>query len=174
MYEWYYVGQYGQLGPLDFDQMVELAESGVILPSTYVWKEGMSDWREARLVPELLSKIPSAGPPPPPPTAVANSSVTKPNWSNPPGDLQQQYYASQSYLYQGTIASPFSRVLAGVLNIFLPGVGRIYLGYQAIGVLQLVLTICTFGVFWLWPFIDGILILVGTVRLDGYGRTLPD
>lgn len=170
MFEWYYVGQYGQLGPLDLDQMIDLAESGVILATTYVWKNGMSDWREARFVPEILVKIPNVPPPPPVPTSASSAH----SWATPPPDVQQQYLVSQSYLYRGAIVSPFSRVVAGVLNIFLPGIGRIYLGYQAIGILQLVLTICTFGIFWLWPFIDGILILVGTVRHDGYGRALPD
>lgn len=174
MFEWYYVGQYGQLGPLDLNQMIELAESGVILPNTYVWKDGMSDWREARFIPELIVKIPNVPPPSPPPMPAAVATSQAPAWSMPPSEMQQKYFASQSYLYQGAIASPFSRVLAGVLNIFLPGIGRIYLGYQAIGVLQLVLTICTLGIFWIWPFIDGILILVGTVRHDGYGRSLQD
>ena len=49
-----------------------------------------------------------------------------------------------------------------------------YLGYAAIGVLQLVVTICTGGVGVLWPLVDGILILSGTVKHDGYGRTLKE
>lgn len=58
--------------------------------------------------------------------------------------------------------------------MFVPGVGRMYLGYWAQGVIQLVVTIVTCGVLWIWPFIDGILMLAGSVKLDGYGRRLED
>ncbi|RYG37576.1 TM2 domain-containing protein [bacterium] len=65
-----------------------------------------------------------------------------------------------------------SRALGGVLQLIIPGAGRIYLGYSAIGVLQLILWPC--GVGWIWGFIDGIVILTGGVRMDGYGRHLTD
>ena len=48
-----------------------------------------------------------------------------------------------------------------------------YLGYAAYGVLQLVFTLC-FGIGYLWSIIDGIIILTGGIKLDGYGRQLPD
>jgi TM2 domain-containing membrane protein YozV len=54
-----------------------------------------------------------------------------------------------------------------------PGVGRMYMGYGAIGVLQLVLTLCG-GVGYIWSFIDGIIILSGGVKMDGYGRQMKD
>lgn len=85
----------------------------------------------------------------------------------------RSYYGSGS-VELGGVTSPSSRVLAGVLQILLPGVGRMYLGYTAIGVLQLVLTICTIGILWIWPIVDGILILAGAVKHDGYGRVLTD
>jgi TM2 domain-containing membrane protein YozV len=52
-----------------------------------------------------------------------------------------------------------SKLVAGLLGILLGplGVGRFYLGYTAIGVLQIVVTICTCGLGGLWGFIDGIL-----------------
>jgi TM2 domain-containing membrane protein YozV len=76
-------------------------------------------------------------------------------------------------LYAGAPRSDRNRTLAGVLN-FIPGAGRIYLGYWAIGVLQLVCTFMTCGVLWVWSIIDGIIILSGGVKTDGYGRALPD
>ena len=65
--------------------------------------------------------------------------------------------------------------MAGLLGILLGpiGVGRFYLGYTAIGVLQIVVTICTCGLGGLWGFIDGILILCGTVN-DPEGLPLDD
>lgn len=58
-----------------------------------------------------------------------------------------------------------SKVLAGLLGIFLGGFGvhRFYLGYIGIGILQLILTICTLGFTSIWGFIEGILILCDSV-----------
>ena len=53
------------------------------------------------------------------------------------------------------------------------GLGRIYLGYAAIGVLQLVLSFCV-GLGYVWSIIDGVIILTGGTNRDGYGRVLPD
>ncbi|WP_031470052.1 DUF1707 domain-containing protein [Sciscionella sediminilitoris] len=70
--------------------------------------------------------------------------------------------------------SPKSRVAAGVLNIVLPcGIGRFYAGNTGIAVAQLLVTIFTFGVGALWPFIDGILLIVNG-GVDGEGRPLRD
>lgn len=63
-----------------------------------------------------------------------------------------------------------NRVLAGILNIVLPGLGRMYLGYSMIGVIQFVLIFTGIGI--LWAFIDGLLMLTGNVKEDGYGREL--
>jgi TM2 domain-containing membrane protein YozV len=73
----------------------------------------------------------------------------------------------------GSIKSDKSRTAGGILQIIIPGVGRMYLGYSAIGVLQLLLSFCA-GVGWLWSVIDGIIILAGGVKMDGYGRYLTD
>lgn len=69
-----------------------------------------------------------------------------------------------------------SRIAAGVLGIFLGGFGvhRFYLGYTTIGIIQLVVTLVTFGVGHLWGFVEGILILAGTINQDAEGRPLRD
>ncbi|SHG64503.1 DUF1707 domain-containing protein [Streptoalloteichus hindustanus] len=67
-----------------------------------------------------------------------------------------------------------SKLIAGLLQILLPfGVGRFYTGHTGMAVAQLVVTFVTFGFGALWPFIDGILLLVngGT---DSHGRRLRD
>ncbi|MFD3509575.1 NINE protein [Nocardia sp. NPDC058666] len=74
---------------------------------------------------------------------------------------------------------PFSdkqKLMAGLLQIFLGGfgVGRFYLGYTGIGIAQLAITIVSLGCLgWIWPLIDGILILTGKVP-DVEGRPLRD
>jgi TM2 domain-containing membrane protein YozV len=75
----------------------------------------------------------------------------------------------------GQPLSDKSKLVAGLLQIFLGGfgIGRFYLGYTTIGVLQIVVTICTLGFGALWGFIDGIIIVVGNVK-DPQGRTLRD
>ncbi len=61
------------------------------------------------------------------------------------------------------------KLVTGLLNIFIPGVGRLYAGHMGIGIAQLLLWCLVVGA--IWSFIDGIIILVngGT---DGEGRPL--
>jgi len=75
----------------------------------------------------------------------------------------------------GMPLSDKSKVTAGLLQLFLGGfgVGRFYLGYTTIGVLQLLVSVLTCGIGAIWPLIDGILILMGNVP-DVHGRPLRD
>jgi len=173
--DWYYIGHYGQLGPLTFEQVEELVQGGVIGRDTYVWRHGLSDWMPAERATELSSAFLLVDPvivPPPPPMNRAQVSPSLP--SRPVAAAGLMYltanpdYNPSTY---GVVRSDRSRALAGVLQIF-PGVGRMYLGYWAHGVLQLVFTMCGIGLFWSW--IDGLIILAGGVKLDGYGRRLPE
>ncbi len=187
MADWYYIGHYGQLGPLTREQIEELIQSGVIVRETYVWRTGMLQWAPADAVAELASSftVPQAfAAPPPPPMAP-----TAP-YSDPQAPASSYPYGTESTLYSnypsstafGTYSNPLSpygavqsdrsRVTAGVLQLFLPGVGRMYLGYMAYGVLQLLMLFITCGIGYLWSFVDGILILAGTPKVDGYGRVL--
>jgi TM2 domain-containing membrane protein YozV len=64
-----------------------------------------------------------------------------------------------------------SKVVAGLLQLFLPiGIGRLYAGHTGIGIAQLLLTLF-FGIGVIWAFIDGIVILAGRPT-DGNGRPL--
>ena len=69
-----------------------------------------------------------------------------------------------------------SRTAAGVLQLVFGcfGVGRFYLGYTSIGVAQLLVSIFTCGFGAIWPFIDAILILTGSVTTDADGNPLRD
>ncbi len=77
---------------------------------------------------------------------------------------------------------PKSKIAAGLLGIFLGGLGihRFYLGYTVLGVVQLVLTLVlgafTFGLVGLWGVVEGIMILAGAqyFRRDAKGNPLRD
>ncbi|WP_415856454.1 TM2 domain-containing protein [Sinomonas sp. G460-2] len=75
-------------------------------------------------------------------------------------------------------AQPKSRIAAGLLGIFLGslGVHRFYLGYTKIGIIQIVVTLVTFGFGALWGFIEGIMILARAeaFRADASGTPLAD
>ncbi len=67
-----------------------------------------------------------------------------------------------------------SRIVAGLLQIFLGmfAAGRFYLGYTSMALLQLVLIFMTRGLALIWPIIDGIMILCGSVSTDAKGKPL--
>lgn len=69
-----------------------------------------------------------------------------------------------------------SKLAAGLLGILLGGLGvhRFYLGYVGIGIAQIAVTLVTFGVGSIWGFIEGILILTGSMNKDAQGRPLKD
>ena len=171
--DWHYIGHYGQLGPLTLEQVEELVQGGVIARDTYVWRHGLPDWMSAERVPDLadafaLSEPVSIPPPPPSPRMPATAMAHRPVQPNLAYMAANPDYNPSMY---GIVRSDRSRAIAGLLQV-IPGVGRMYLGYWAHGVLQLVFTMCGIGLFWSW--IDGLIILAGGVKLDGYGRRLPE
>ncbi|MGB6207377.1 NINE protein [Mycobacterium sp.] len=125
------------------------------------------------------------------------SPQSAPGWyPDPSGAPGQQYWDGQQWQAAPQAAPPVpapyggqgygvdqygrplsdkSKLVAGLLQIFLGGfgVGRFYLGYNNIGVLQIVATVVTCGVGALWGFVDGIIIVAGNVP-DAQGRTLRD
>ncbi len=72
----------------------------------------------------------------------------------------------------GVPYSDKNQLVAGLLQILIPlGIGRMYMGDTKTGISQLVVTLATCGIGAIWPFIDGILILVGD-PVDQHGRPL--
>src|SRR5688500_5233358 len=109
-------------------------------------------------------------PPPPPPYGQPG----QPGYPVPPPGA---YGVSSTTPYgihprTGIPYSDKSKLVAGLLQVLLPlGIGRMYMGQTGIGVAQLLVTIFTCGVGALWPFVDGILILVNDTK-DADGRIL--
>ena len=171
MADWYYIGHYGQLGPLTREQIDDLVLGGVIVRETYVWHTGLGDWLSAERVPELKDAFVQADPyaaPPPTPAMHRPQPPVATGMSGAPAPSYAPATTMGSDVYFSAPVSDKSPTLGGILNIFLPGVGRMYLGYLAYGLLQLLLAFCLVGV--LWSVVDGFVILGGGLRLDGYGR----
>jgi hypothetical protein len=93
---------------------------------------------------------------------------------------QQPYYGAtygapgQPYNVTGYVEQK-SRLVGGLLGILLGGLGihRFYLGYTAIGILQIVVTFLTFGFGAIWGFVEGIMILVGAEPFKRDARGVP-
>ena len=91
--------------------------------------------------------------------------------------LKGQQAENNTAMYDMNVSSERkSRLVAGLLQIFLPGlaVGRFYLGYTQIAIIQILVSIVTCGIGAIWPVIDGILIIVGKVPTDANGTPLRD
>lgn len=138
----------------------------------------------------------NAPPPPPqtePPPPHGDPVAPPPGQGYQDSGYQQQGYQQQGYqpgyggpgYPQGQPGAPYGihpgtgipysdkqKLVAGLLNIFVAGVGRMYIGQVGLGVAQLLVTILTCGVGALWPIIDGILILTKDDARDAQGRIL--
>jgi TM2 domain len=112
------------------------------------------------------------GPPPggygPPPGGYGG-----PPGGMPPGGMMMQPNAPFGIdPVSGMPYSDKSKMVAGLLNIFLFGVGRLYTGHIGLGIAQILTTLFC-GVGYFWALIDGIMMLTGKVP-DAQGRPLRD
>jgi hypothetical protein len=116
---------------------------------------------------------PPAGPPPgspygygaPPPGAPGGPG----GYGGPMMNPQAPYGVDPA---TGLALSDKSKIAAGLLQFFVPGVGRIYTGHVGIGIAQMAVTLLTcLGV--IWPIVDGVMMLTGRVT-DAQGRPLRE
>jgi TM2 domain-containing membrane protein YozV len=126
--------------------------------------------------------------PPPPPPGYGQTPPPPPGGYGPPPGYQpppggyppppgQPFgaHAGAPWGVHPITGVPYSdkqKLVAGLLQILIPvGIGRFYIGDTGKGVAQLLVTIFTCGIGALWPFIDGIIMLVGDPN-DAQGRPL--
>jgi hypothetical protein len=91
---WFYMKGADKHGPVTSTKLRELAESGQLLPTDLVWREGMGDWKRARKIDGLFEATgskavsatapkpasperPKKRPPPPPGNLLGSSEVQK-------------------------------------------------------------------------------------------------
>lgn len=104
-------------------------------------------------------------------------------------NYQQQTYPQQTYTpppvyQQSTYVQPMveqkSKIAAGLFGIFLGGFGihNFYLGKTRNALIQLLLTVLSCGLLSfipsIWGLVEGILILTGSINVDGRGIPLKD
>ena len=120
--------------------------------------------------PSLPPPVGEYGSPPPPPPPYGGYAPP-PQYGGYPAPYPGQFGVDP----WGRPLSDKSKMVAGLLQIFLGtfGIGRFYLGYNGIAVAQLAVSLLTCGIGAIWPFVDGILILLGKVQ-DPSGRPLRE
>ena len=103
---------------------------------------------------------------------IPDDSIRCSQCGNDPHDASKQEVRHVKPEYEFVHAK--SRLLAGLLQIFLCflGAGRFYLGYVTTAVLQIFVTFITGGFGAIWPIIDGVMILTGSVHTDASGQPL--
>lgn len=109
----------------------------------------------------------------------------QPPYQQPPYQQPQQPYQQPPTYQQPPYQQPFylgqkSKMAAGLLGIFLGSLGihNFYLGYTGKAVAQLLITVCTCGfgavISGIWGFVEGIMILTGSICVDARGIPLKD
>lgn len=133
MSEWYVVYNGQQVGPMKKEQLLSYG----LTPTTKVWKEGMPNWVEAFTIPELMDMINEKG-------GGVNPPVPGPTPAVP--------------------ASGKEKTVAGILAILLGGLGvqYFYIGKVAGGVVCLLLSLFTCGLWTILTLIQGIMMLTMT------------
>jgi TM2 domain-containing membrane protein YozV len=117
--QWYYTQQGQQVGPISFYQLQQMANTGTLQPSDYVWTEGQGDWKPASQIAGLFSGSSSGSFTPPPPGAPSPGSPMGPDIVMPTDP-------------------PRDPTLMAILSLVVPGLGQIVLGQTAKGAAILV------------------------------------
>ncbi len=71
---------------------------------------------------------------------------------------------------------PKKKMTAALLGILLGawGIHNFYLGFTKKAIIQIIVSVCTCGIGGIWGFIEGIMILTGSINTDANGNPLVD
>lgn len=112
-------------------------------------------------------------------TSAADEPTPQPQYTQPSYSTPNQPIYNQPPVTPVS-PTPKSKIAAGLLGIFLGslGVHNFYLGYTGKAIAQLLITLLTCGIggiaSGIWGLIEGILILTGSIAVDGNGLPLVD
>ena len=87
---WYVGTDSTSKGPVELEELAQLARNGAVQPATMVWTEGMAEWAPAGTIAALtalLGPTPSAPPPPPQPGAQRLPGAVPSYKTAPVGDV---------------------------------------------------------------------------------------
>ncbi|GAB2466330.1 TM2 domain-containing protein [Streptomyces incanus] len=150
-------------GPPNFDKAGPSGPYGYPQPGPQQPADGPQQPAGGPQAPGGYPPPPGAYPPPP------GGYPSPPGFQQPPGFA---FDPSAPYGYDpyGRPYSDKSKIVAGILQLFLGsfGIGRFYTGSVGIGIAQLL----TCGGLGFWALIDGIMYLVSNDRTDAQGRIL--
>lgn len=107
---WYYSKNGTQLGPVETEELLGKYKSGEVSSTDLVWKEGMSDWKQAGQLPELGGSASMVSVPPS--ISESNVSLAQPS-AMPSGQLQY----IPNYLWQSIVATILCCMPFGVVGI---------------------------------------------------------
>lgn len=130
---WYINYNGQQYGPMDKSQLSAYG----LTPDSYVWRSGMAQWQQARYVPELRDVLyPGA-------SSFGSGTSCPPNFYEP---------------------SDKDRIVTALLAIFLGGLGiqYFYLGKVTAGILTIIISFVTCGIWSIVMFVQGIVMLTMT------------
>jgi serine/threonine protein kinase len=89
--QWFYSRGGQQFGPVSAEQLKQLAASRQLAPTDLLWKEGMKDWAQARIVrglfPQEAAATPKPPPLPPPLPDALDAERTAPRATPPPARI---------------------------------------------------------------------------------------
>lgn len=149
--EWYLVYNNQQIGPMSAQQLL----SYNINPDTLVWRKGMTEWAPVYTLPELMQLINNRGPVPPSARPTYNPGSGA---SGGPGCPPVPPYG------QPGVNSGKDKIAAGLLAIFLGGLGiqYFYVGKTTGGLLTILLSFVTCGIWSFLMLVQGILMITMT------------
>lgn len=151
--EYYIVYNGRQVGPMALNDLMNYG----LNPHSQIWCQGMPQWAEAYTVPEVMGAI-----------NASRGGFSDPEATVPPAPepihFNQQQYNHQNPPYNNYQQNPCptsdkSNVAFGLLAIFLGGLGiqYFYIGKTSGGLICLLLSFVTCGLWTLITFIQGIL-----------------
>jgi len=112
--------------------------------------------------------------------AAMNAQQTQAQNATYQSTPQGGYYQQPQYAQAPVGYEQKSKLAAGLLGILVGGLGvhNFYLGYTGKAIAQLLITVLSFGalspISSIWCLIEGIMILAGSIKVDGKNIPLKD